>query len=89
MRNLNRASVLLLSLLPLTTPLHASEDLNANACLIQCKSDCSDEAAAMYIWCLGPPLEGTTEECTAFAADTRAICVEGCYQQTGTCGTPR
>lgn len=59
---------------------------NANACIVQCKSDCVNDAAAQHIDCLLNHPIGYEEICTQLVADFLSVCKALCESET--CGTP-
>lgn len=60
-----------------------AEEAEANLCVVECKADCTVEAGAAYIDCLGArdPIYGnfyTPEQCTALVSLVLNLCKDDC-----------
>lgn len=76
---------------PLTVPLlfsalSANEAPDANACLAQCKAECSDTAALVYFDCVVNQYMGI--DCAWLAAESLRACKWECEHLGNTCNNP-
>ena len=83
----NKFLLVLVFIAAVSTPaLFADETPDANACIVQCKADCVNDAAAQYIDCLINHPIGYQEICTQFSADYLSLCKSLCEYDH--CGSP-